>query len=49
MKNITDCIDQTFDYKGFKNAINGEVTVWDNWRKSVKHMVESIKENQGLD
>lgn len=29
MKNITDCIDQTFDYKGFKNAINGEVTVWD--------------------
>ena len=48
MKNITDCIDQTFDYKGFKNAINGEVTVWDNWRKSVNQMVESIKENQGL-
>ena len=48
LKIITDCIDQTFDYKGFNNAINGEVTVWDNWRKSVNQMVESIKENQGL-
>lgn len=48
MKNITDCIDQAFDYKAFRNAINGEVIVWNKWRKSVEQTIESVKENPGL-
>lgn len=48
MKKITDCIDETFDYKKFKNVINGEVTGWIQWRKSVEEKMELVKKTPEL-
>lgn len=48
MKKITDCIDETFDYKKFKNVINGEVTSWIQWRKSVEETMELVKKTPEL-
>lgn len=48
MKKITDCIDETFDYKKFKNVINGEVTGWIQWRKSVEETMELVKKTPEL-